>query len=82
MYRFGQTDYVDSRFGFFSRRKLEKQILYADGSRPFFVEAYKIYVDALAQRDMATLKKMSEKKLLRTIQDDYKFIDEQNFAIK
>ena len=74
-------EHEESRFGFFTRRRLEKQIIYGswDKNKPQFLVAYKIFVDALAQKDLATLKKMSESKVYSQIIEDYADIDAQNW---
>ena len=80
LYNCGQNSYQESRFGFFSRRKLERQIIYGDQpQKPFFLVAYKIFVDALANKDIKTLQSMTEKTLMQKVKDDYKFLDEMNF---
>ena len=47
-------------------KKLEKQIIYGgpDKNKPFFLVAYKIFVDAYFNKDLETLKKLCENNFL------------------
>ena len=76
-YNFSDSNqsHAESRFGFFSRRRLENQIIYSpDKHRPFFLMAYKIFIDSLAANDKESLKKMTERSLLYRIERDFRFI--------
>lgn len=59
-YKCGNLTDSPSRFGFFRRRRLEKQVNYNNTKHPIFLYAYRAFIDALAQQDKATLKKMCE----------------------
>ena len=58
----------ESRFGFFTRRKLEAQIIYSqDKKKPHFLMAYKIFMESVARNDEATLKKLCEKSFFNLV---------------
>ena len=72
LYNIGQTGYQESRFGFFSRKRMENKIIYSNQTdgKPYFLVAYKIFVDSLAKRDMKVLEKMCEKKFFQTLKNE------------
>jgi len=46
---------MPSRFGFFRRWRLEKQLNYNNLKHPIFLFAYRAFIDALATQDKVTL---------------------------
>lgn len=67
-YKCGNLTDSPSRFGFFRRRRLEKQVNYNGTKHPIFLYAYRAFIDAMAQGDKATLKKMCEATLYQRLQ--------------
>jgi len=60
VYKCGNLTDTPSRFGFFRRRRLEKQVNYNNAKHPIFLYAYRAFIDAMALKDKTTLKKMCE----------------------
>jgi hypothetical protein len=59
---------MPSRFGFFTRWRLEKKLNYNNTKHPIFLYAYRAFIDALGKNDKETLQKMCEKQLYRRLE--------------
>lgn len=55
VYKCGNLTDMPSRFGWFRRWRLEKQINYNNIKHPIFLYAYRAFIDALAKHDKETL---------------------------
>ena len=73
VYKCGNLNDMPSRFGFFRRWRLEKQINYNNAKHPIFLYAYRAFIDAIAKQDKQSLQKMCEKQLYRRL--DQNFVD-------
>ena len=63
MYKCGNLTDMPSRFGWFRRWRLQKQLNYNKTDKPIFLYAYRAFIDALGEQDKKTLMKMCEKSL-------------------
>lgn len=63
VYKCGNLTDMPSRFGWFRRWRLEKQLNYTKTEKPIFLYAYRAFIDALGEQDKKTLMKMCEKSL-------------------
>lgn len=59
-YRAGNTNTLKSKYGYFKRRRLEKQINYKNMEVPPFLYAYRAFIEAFRLQDFKTLKRMCE----------------------
>ena len=82
LYNIGQTGYQESRFGFFTRKRMERHIIYGNQTegKPHFLVAYKIFVDSLARQDMKTLEKMSEKNFFHNLMTEKRAMDQEKIT--
>jgi hypothetical protein len=71
---------MPSRFNFFRRWRLEKQLNYNNIKHPIFLYAYRAFIDALAISDKATLQKMCEKTLFRRLDSNTQDLTRLNGA--
>ena len=71
VYKCGNLTDTPSRFGWFRRRRLEKQINYTNTKHPIFMYAYRAFIDALATNDRPTLQKMCERTLFRALDHNH-----------
>ena len=71
VYKCGNLTDTPSRFGFFRRWRLEKQINYNNAKHPLFLYAYRAFIDALANQDKVTLQKMCENTLFHKLNDNF-----------
>ena len=56
LYKFGNVQEVKSRFNFFQRMWLERQVLhYHNLEKSMFLFAYRAFLDAYAEQDQKTL---------------------------
>lgn len=82
LYNIGQTGYQESRFGFFTRKRMENKVIYSNQTdgKPHFLVAYKIFVDSLAQQDMKNLEKMCEKNFFQNLTNERREMAKENIA--
>ena len=79
MYKCGNVKSEKSRFNFFWRWHLERTLLnYNHQKHSMFLFAYREFIRALGSNDKATLKKMTEPKIFKAIQENQKKLESLN----
>ena len=79
VYRCGNDQKEKSRFNFIWRWHLERTLLnYNHQKHSMFLYAYREFIRALSQNDKTVLKKMTEPKLYKAIQDNHKKLTDLN----
>ena len=77
MFKAGNFHSFPSQFYFWKRMYLERKYLSHDKSQgaPMFCYAYRAFLDAMRDKDLKTLKKMTEPALYQRLHSNFKLMD-------